>query len=50
MLTRRWSIGCSPPALRRALGRHWLDLVRYAETQGHEFDYDIPDAWRYAIT
>ena len=28
-------------------GRHWLDLVRYAETSGHEFDYDIPTAWRY---
>ena len=28
-------------------GRHWLDLVRYAETAGHEFDYDIPYAWRY---
>jgi mono/diheme cytochrome c family protein len=28
-------------------GRHWLDLVRYAETQGHEFDFEIPDAWRY---
>jgi hypothetical protein len=28
-------------------GRHWLDLVRYAETAGHEFDYDIPWAWRY---
>jgi hypothetical protein len=28
-------------------GRHWLDLVRFAETSGHEFDYDIPDAWRY---
>ncbi|HEY2154173.1 MAG TPA: PSD1 and planctomycete cytochrome C domain-containing protein [Isosphaeraceae bacterium] len=27
--------------------RHWLDLVRYAETSGHEFDYEIPDAWRY---
>ncbi len=27
--------------------RHWLDLVRYAETHGHEFDFDIPDAWRY---
>ncbi|MFN0199859.1 MAG: PSD1 and planctomycete cytochrome C domain-containing protein [Planctomycetaceae bacterium] len=27
--------------------RHWLDLVRYAETQGHEFDFDIPHAWRY---
>jgi cytochrome c553 len=28
-------------------GRHWLDLVRYAETLGHEFDYDIHHAWRY---
>jgi hypothetical protein len=28
-------------------GRHWLDLVRYAETLGHEFDYPIAEAWRY---
>jgi mono/diheme cytochrome c family protein len=28
-------------------GRHWLDLVRYAETAGHEFDYDLPNAFRY---
>jgi cytochrome c553 len=28
-------------------GRHWLDLMRYAETHGHEFDFEIPDAWRY---
>jgi hypothetical protein len=27
--------------------RHWLDLVRYAETHGHEFDFDIPNAFRY---
>lgn len=27
--------------------RHWLDLTRYAETYGHEFDFDIPHAWRY---
>ncbi|MFO0964800.1 MAG: PSD1 and planctomycete cytochrome C domain-containing protein [Gemmataceae bacterium] len=27
--------------------RHWLDLVRYAETYGHEFDFEIPDAWLY---
>ncbi len=27
--------------------RHWLDLVRYAETRGHEFDYVIPNAWQY---
>jgi hypothetical protein len=27
--------------------RHWLDLVRYAETAGHEFDYEIRMAWPY---
>ncbi len=27
--------------------RHWLDLVRYAETHGHEFDYPIEYAWKY---
>ena len=27
--------------------RHWMDLVRYAETCGHEFDYPIPNAFRY---
>ena len=28
-------------------GRHWLDLVRYAETNGYERDGDKPLAWRY---
>lgn len=28
-------------------GRHWLDLMRYAETLGHEFDYPLHNAWRY---
>ena len=27
--------------------RHWLDLVRYAESRGHEFDPIIPDAFEY---
>ena len=27
--------------------RHWLDLVRFAETNGHEYDDDKLDAWRY---
>jgi hypothetical protein len=50
----------SPRAFERLVGRllasphygersarHWLDLVRYAETSGHEFDSEKPDAWRY---
>ncbi|MFP6894877.1 MAG: DUF1549 domain-containing protein, partial [Opitutales bacterium] len=28
-------------------GRHWLDLVRYAETNGYERDGDKPMVWRY---
>ncbi len=27
--------------------RHWMDLTRYAETCGHEFDYPIPHAPAY---
>ncbi|MCA9053521.1 MAG: DUF1549 domain-containing protein, partial [Planctomycetaceae bacterium] len=28
-------------------GRHWLDLVRYAESRGHEFDHNVANAWPY---
>lgn len=28
-------------------GRHWLDLARYADTNGGGFDYVYPNAWRY---
>ena len=28
-------------------GRHWLDIVRYAESRGHEFDNDTPNAFQY---
>jgi mono/diheme cytochrome c family protein len=27
--------------------RHWLDLVRYGETNGYEFDQPKPFIWRY---
>lgn len=35
------------PAFGERWARHWLDLMRYAETHGHEFDYPIPHAWKY---
>jgi hypothetical protein len=35
------------PAYGERWGRHWLDLARYAETYGHEFDFEIFEAWRY---
>lgn len=28
-------------------GRHWLDVVRYAETNGYERDGPKPNAWRF---
>jgi mono/diheme cytochrome c family protein len=28
-------------------GRHWLDLVRYAESNGYERDGPKPNAWRF---
>ncbi len=28
-------------------GRHWLDLVRYADSGGFEYDSDRNSAWRY---
>ena len=37
----------SSPRFGERWARHWLDLVRYAETYGHEFDYPIEHAWQY---
>src|SRR5262249_14771113 len=28
-------------------GRHWLDLARYADSEGYESDHPRPYAWRY---
>ena len=28
-------------------GRHWLDVVRYADSSGYEHDYDLPEVWRF---
>jgi hypothetical protein len=35
------------PRFGERWARHWLDLVRYAETLGHEFDYPLQNAWKY---
>ncbi|MDP1563597.1 MAG: PSD1 and planctomycete cytochrome C domain-containing protein [Pirellulaceae bacterium] len=37
----------SDPAFGEHWARHWLDLVRYAETCGHEFDFPLPGAFEY---
>lgn len=35
------------PRYGERFARHWLDVVRYSETLGFEFDYDLHNAWRY---
>ncbi|MFO0850584.1 MAG: PSD1 and planctomycete cytochrome C domain-containing protein [Gemmataceae bacterium] len=35
------------PAYGERWGRHWLDLVRYADTAGENSDHPLPHAWRY---
>ncbi len=35
------------PAFGEHWARHWMDLVRYGETMGHEFDFYIGHAWQY---
>jgi len=37
----------SRPGYGERWGRHWLDLVRYAETNGYERDATKPSVWRY---
>ena len=37
----------SRPSYGERWGRHWLDLVRYAETNGYERDAAKPSVWRY---
>jgi Protein of unknown function (DUF1553)/Protein of unknown function (DUF1549)/Planctomycete cytochrome C len=35
------------PAYGERWGRHWLDVVRYADTSGCNGDFPVPDAYRY---
>ena len=35
------------PAFGERWARHWLDVVRYAETNGYERDAAKPNVWRY---
>ena len=35
------------PHYGESWGRHWLDVVRYADTAGETADYPVPLAWRY---
>ncbi|MFN7924607.1 MAG: PSD1 and planctomycete cytochrome C domain-containing protein [Bryobacteraceae bacterium] len=37
----------SSPHYGERWARHWFDLVRFAETNGHEFDFYKFEGWRY---
>ena len=37
----------SDPGHGERWARHWLDIVRFAESHGFEHDYDRPHAWPY---
>jgi len=37
----------SSPHYGERWGRHWLDVVRYADTDGYSNDFERPNAWRY---
>ena len=46
---REWVVDrlLASPQFGERWGRHWLDLVRYAESRGHESDFIIPNAYEY---
>ena len=35
------------PGYGEQWGRHWLDVVRFAESDGYEYDTHRPDAYRF---
>ncbi|EDY20333.1 protein of unknown function DUF1549 [Chthoniobacter flavus Ellin428] len=35
------------PHFGECFARHWLDVVRFTETHGNEWNYDVAYAWRY---
>jgi hypothetical protein len=37
----------SSPHYGEQMARHWLDVVRYADTSGFSNDFERPNAWRY---
>lgn len=46
---REWVVDrlLNSPQYGERWARHWLDLMRYAESRGHESDYVIPNAYEY---
>ena len=37
----------SSPHFGERWARHWMDLVRYGESMGNQFDFNISSAWQY---
>ena len=37
----------SSPRFGERWARHWMDVVRFSETHGYEWNHEIRDAWQY---
>ena len=37
----------SSPHYGERWGRHWMDVARYGDSGGYEYDYEYHNAWRY---
>lgn len=37
----------SSPHFGERFARHWMDVVRFTETHGNEWNYEVHHAWRY---
>ena len=35
------------PHYGERFARHWMDVVRFSETHGNEWNYEVHHAWRY---
>ncbi len=35
------------PQFGERWARHWMDVTRFGETHGYEWNYEVRDAWRY---
>jgi len=45
--TRRVEALLKSPRYGERWAQHWLDVVRFGESEGYEYDTHLPDAWRY---
>lgn len=45
--TRLVDRALASPQFGERWARHWMDVIRFGETHGYEWNYEIRDVWRY---